>query len=159
MEAGSRSQPLSKAGRTPNFSLPVTCNVDGEHRDRSIVAATGCVLVEGVAALPTRELLERGFGDYINAPFLEPDEYPRSRADRPRASPMFANLSAFLNTMLYGFTGIQLGHEDPGAWARRPVQLPEGWRAIHVERIWARGMPWTVDARRGDRHAHVSPRA
>jgi protein-glucosylgalactosylhydroxylysine glucosidase len=104
-----------------------------------------------------RELLERGFGDYINPPFLEPDEYPRSRADRPRASPMFANLSAFLNTVLYGFTGIQLGHEEPGDWARHPVQLPAGWRAIHVERIWARGMPWTVDARRGDRRARVSP--
>ena len=80
-----------------------------------------------------RELLEGGYGAFINPPFLEPDEYPRSRTDRPRASPMFANLSAFLSGMLYGFTGVQLGHDEPRAWARRPVRLPEGWRGIDVE--------------------------
>ena len=41
-------------------------------------------------------LLEQGYGDFINPPFLEPDELPRDRVDRPRASPMFANLSGFL---------------------------------------------------------------
>ena len=47
-----------------------------------------------------RELLERGYGDFINEPFLEPDEYPRSRTDRPRASPMFANLGGYLTGLL-----------------------------------------------------------
>ena len=104
-----------------------------------------------------RELLEPGFGDYINPPFLEPDEYPRTRTDRPRASPMFANLSAYLNTVLYGFTGVQIGHEEPPAWARHRVRLPEGWRGVHVERIWARERPWTLDARQGDRRARLTP--
>ena len=104
-----------------------------------------------------RELLDSGFGDYINPPFLEPDEYPRSRTDRPRASPMFANLSAFLNTLLYGFTGIQVGHEEPPAWARHRVQLPEGWRGLHVERVWAHGRPWTLHAVSGDRRASLAP--
>ena len=34
-----------------------------------------------------RRLLEAGYGDYINEPFLEPDEYPRSRTDRPESLP------------------------------------------------------------------------
>ena len=54
-----------------------------------------------------RQLLESGYGDFINEPFLEPDEYPRSRKDRPRASPMFANLSGYLTGILYGFTGLR----------------------------------------------------
>ena len=98
----------------------------------------------GESAL-ARELLESGFGDFINTPFLEPDEYPRSRADRPQASPMFANLSAFVNTLLFGFTGIQVGQEEPSAWARHRVQLPDGWRGLHVDRVSARQIP---DARR-----------
>ena len=112
----------------------------------------------GESAL-ARELLESGFGDFINTPFLEPDEYPRSRADRPQASPMFANLSAFVNTLLFGFTGIQVGQEEPSAWARHRVQLPDGWRGLHVDRVWARGRSWTLDARSGDRRASLAPHA
>lgn len=110
----------------------------------------------GEAALAA-ELLERGYGDFINEPFLEPDEYPRSRTDRPRASPMFANLSGYLTTVLYGFTGIQLGHGDPGSWSRHPVTLPGGWRGIHVERIWVRGGPASLDARAGASSATILP--
>ena len=105
------------------------------------------------------ELLERGYGDFINEPFLEPDEYPRSRTDRPRASPMFANLSGYLTSVLYGFTGIQLGHGDPATWSQHPVTMPEGWRGIHVERIWARGGPATLDAESGSGSARIVPAA
>lgn len=108
----------------------------------------------GEAAL-AGELLERGYGDFINEPFLEPDEYPRSRTDRPRASPMFANLSGYLTSVLYGFTGIQLGHGDPATWSQLPVRLPEGWRGIHVERIWVRGGPASLDARAGTSAAEI----
>jgi trehalose/maltose hydrolase-like predicted phosphorylase len=100
----------------------------------------------GGEATVAAELLERGYGDFINEPFLEPDEYPRSRTDRPRASPMFANLSGYLTSLLYGFTGIQLGHGDPGTWSQHPVTMPEGWRGIHVERIWVRGGSAALDA-------------
>jgi len=93
-----------------------------------------------------RELLERGYGDFINEPFLEPDEYPRSRTDRPRASPMFANLSGYLSAVLFGFTGLQLGPGDPQSWAVHPVRLPAGWRSISVERVWAHGEPHTLRA-------------
>ena len=104
-----------------------------------------------------RRLLEAGFGDYINEPFLEPDEYPRSRTDRPRASPMFANLSAYLTGLMYGFTGLHLGHDSPEAWSRHPVRLPSGWRAIRIERLWVRGRPWALEARAGNSLCRMTP--
>ena len=104
-----------------------------------------------------RRLLESGYGDYINEPFLEPDEYPRSRTDRPRASPMFANLSAYLSGLMYGFTGLQLGHDAPAAWSRHPVRMPAGWRAIRIERVWIRGRPWSLEAQAGDLACRLVP--
>ena len=101
------------------------------------------------------DLLERGFGDFINEPYLEPDEYPRSRADRPRASPMFANLSGFLTGVLYGFTGIQLGPGGPETWSRHAVRMPAGWRSLRVERIWVRGEPHTLEAQAGAEGARI----
>jgi protein-glucosylgalactosylhydroxylysine glucosidase len=103
------------------------------------------------------ELLERGFGEFINEPYLEPDEYPRSRTDRPRASPMFANLSGFLIGLLYGFTGVQLGPGDPETWSRHAVRLPAGWRSLRVERIWVRGEAQTLEARSGAEGARIGP--
>ena len=98
----------------------------------------------------SRELLESGYGAFINEPFLEPDEFPRSRTDRPRASPMFANLSGYLTALLYGFSGLEVGADDPSAWGRRPTQLPEGWKSIHVDRVWARALPHEFDAVAGE---------
>ena len=95
------------------------------------------------------ELLERGYGDFINEPFLEADEYPRQRADRPRASPMFANLSGYLTGLLYGMTGIKLGYGPPEAWPCRPVTLPTGWKELRIERLWIRGEPWALEAQDG----------
>jgi hypothetical protein len=96
-----------------------------------------------------RDLLEPAYGEFINEPFLEPDEYPRSRTDRPRASPMFANLGGYVTGLLYGFTGIRTSMGDPAAWAERPVVMPAGWKGIHVERVWMRGRPWRLDAAKG----------
>lgn len=106
-----------------------------------------------------RELLEAGFGAFVNEPFLEPDEYPRSRTDRPRASPMFANLGGYLTGLLFGFTGIRLSIEDPAAWAERPVAMPDGWKGIHVERVWIRGRPWRLDAISGAERTTLAPRS
>jgi hypothetical protein len=104
-----------------------------------------------------RNLLEASFGDFINEPFMEPDEYPRHRTDRPRASPMFANLSGYLTGLLYGFTGIRMGLGDPDTWCERPVVMPEGWRRIHVDTIWIRGRPWVLDAVGGSDRATLTP--
>jgi hypothetical protein len=96
-----------------------------------------------------RDLLEPAFGDFINEPFLEPDEVPRTRTDRPRASPMFANLSGYLTGLLYGFTGLRPSPGEPQSWAARPPALPRGWRGIAVERVWVRGQAYSLDARPG----------
>ncbi len=104
-----------------------------------------------------RQLLESGFGNFINEPFLEPDEYPRSRTDRPRASPMFANLSGYLTGLLYGFTGIRPNSAEPETWADRPVALPEGWRGIEVERVWIRQREYALEARAGAARAVLAP--
>ena len=106
-----------------------------------------------------RDLLESGFGDFINEPFLEPDEYPRSRTDRPRASPMFANLGGYLTGVLFGFTGLRLSIEEPDSWTERPVAMPAGWKGIHVERIWIKGRPWRLDATAGAKRASIAPHA
>jgi protein-glucosylgalactosylhydroxylysine glucosidase len=104
-----------------------------------------------------RDLLESGYGEFINDPFLEPDEYPRSRTDRPRASPMFANLGGYLTGLLYGFTGIRTSLGEPDTWCERPVVLPQGWKGIHVERVWIRGRPWRLDAEVGAERASLVP--
>jgi trehalose/maltose hydrolase-like predicted phosphorylase len=104
-------------------------------------------------------LLEQGYGEFMNEPFLEPDEYPRSRTDRPRASPMFANLSGYLTAVLYGFTGIKLGRGEPESWVARPVSLPDSWQGVHVDRLWVRGEPWSLDATTGDAVARLRPKA
>ena len=49
--------------------------------------------------------------------------------DRPRASPMFANLSGYLTGLLYGFTGLRPspgGARDLGGAPGR--RCPKGWR-------------------------------
>jgi hypothetical protein len=102
-------------------------------------------------AVVAAELLERGYGDFINDPFLEPDEYPRARTDRPRASPMFANLSGYLTGVLFGMTGIKLGYGPPEEWAVRPAAMPRGWKGIRVEQLSIRGEPWTLEAVAGKR--------
>jgi hypothetical protein len=102
-------------------------------------------------AVVAAELLERGYGDFINDPFLEPDEYPRARTDRPRASPMFANLSGYLTGVLFGMTGIKLGYGPPEEWAVRPAAMPRGWKRIRVEQLSIRGEPWTLEAVAGKR--------
>jgi trehalose/maltose hydrolase-like predicted phosphorylase len=84
-------------------------------------------------------LLERGYGDFVNEPYLEIDEFPRTQPDKPRTGPMFANIGGFLTTLLYGYPGLRLGPGAPDTWAQRSVALLPGWRAIHVERLWAHG--------------------
>jgi hypothetical protein len=85
------------------------------------------------------ELLEAGYGNFINEPFLETDEFTNTAPDKPRTGPMFANIGGFLTTLLYGYSGLRLGPADPATWAERPVVLPASWKAIHVERLWVHG--------------------
>jgi len=103
------------------------------------------------AGLPAAaaELLETGYGNFIDEPFLETDEFTKLRRDLPRAAPMFANIGAYLQTLIYGYPGLRVGPGEPASWTERPVVMPPGWKAISIERLWARGEPWslTADAR------------
>jgi trehalose/maltose hydrolase-like predicted phosphorylase len=85
------------------------------------------------------DLLEAGYGNFINEPFLETDEFTNTAPEQPRAGPMFANTGGFLTTLLYGYPGLRLGPGTPETWCERPVVLPAGWRGIHVERLWMHG--------------------
>ena len=69
---------------------------------------------------------------------------------------MFANLSGYLTGLLYGFTGIRMSLDEPETWSERPVTFPEGWKGIHVERIWARGAARQLDAVGGTDHAALT---
>jgi hypothetical protein len=91
-------------------------------------------------------LLELGYGDFINEPFLETDEFSKGAPDQPRTGPMFANLGGYLMTLLYGYTGLRLGAGPLDSWPQRPVVLPPGWSAIRVERLWMHGEPRSLTA-------------
>lgn len=70
---------------------------------------------------------------------------------------MFANLSGYLTGLLYEFTGLQVGPGAPDSWAVHPVRLPEGWREIHVERVWVRGQEHALEARADADRATLQP--
>ncbi len=87
------------------------------------------------------ELFEEGFAAFFDDPFLAPDEFPAADARFPQASPMLANLGAFLGSLVYGLPGILPSLADPATWPERRVVLPAGWRSIEIERLWVRGRP------------------
>ena len=70
---------------------------------------------------------------------------------------MFANLSGYLSGLLYGYPGIRLSLDEPETWADRPVALPQGWKGIHVERVWAHGSPRRLEALAGADRATLTP--
>jgi hypothetical protein len=112
------------------------------------------------AGLPdaARELLETGYANFINAPFLETDEFTNQAPDKPRTGPMFANLGGFLTTLIYGYPGLRLGPGAPETWAEAPVVLPPDWKAIHIERIWAHGSERSLTAVAGAPSAIIDGR-
>jgi hypothetical protein len=65
------------------------------------------------------ELFERGYAAFFDDPFDAPDEYEAADERFPQASPMMANLGAFLSSLLYGLPGILPNHDDPRSWAER----------------------------------------
>ncbi len=99
------------------------------------------------------ELFERGYAAFFDDPFDAPDEYEALDSRFPQASPMLANLGAFLGSLLYGLPGLLPNAGDPQTWAERRVVLPAGWRSIEVERLWVRGRPTRLVAAHGAERA------
>jgi trehalose/maltose hydrolase-like predicted phosphorylase len=102
-----------------------------------------------------RDLLERGYGAFIDAPWTEPDEFPLEMTDKPRAAPMFAHIGGYLTGLLFGFPGVRLNADDPATWPERPVVLPDGWRAIHAPELCIRGARGSLTARDGAHRAEI----
>jgi hypothetical protein len=95
------------------------------------------------------DLLERGYGGFVDDPFLAADEFPAHEKGKPIANPMFANIGGYLLGLLFGFPGIDVGFTDPEDWLARGCRLPAGWNEIAVERVWVRGRPARLEARHG----------
>lgn len=95
------------------------------------------------------ELFDQGYAAFFDDPFWAPDEYPAADARFPQASPMLANLGAFLGSLFYGLPGILPNAGDPGSWPERRVILPAGWKEIVVDRLWVRGRPARLTAVHG----------
>ena len=101
------------------------------------------------------DLFDRGYARFFDDPFWAPDEYPAADDRFPPASPMLANLGAFLDSLLYGLPGLVPNAADPRTWTPRVVILPSGWKSIEVERLWVRGRPARLVARHGAKHASI----
>lgn len=103
------------------------------------------------------DLFEKGYADFVIEPYTITTEYsPTVYPDHARAGPFTANLGGFLTSCLYGLSGLRLSGGDPTSWFRREVILPEGWDAIHVDRIWAHGHPMTMHAAQGDQRGRLA---
>jgi hypothetical protein len=102
-------------------------------------------------------MFEWGYGDFVVEPFTITAEYsPAYFPDHVLAGPFTANLGGFLTSCLYGLTGLRLHAGSPESWFERPVVLPAGWDAVHVDRVWVRGRPMALDAAHGDERGRLS---
>jgi protein-glucosylgalactosylhydroxylysine glucosidase len=99
---------------------------------------------------------ERGYAEFIVEPYTITAEYsPKVFVGRPIAGPFAANTGGFLSACLYGLPGIHLKPSAPSSWCERPVVLPQGWDAIHVNRVWVRGEPMHLVAEQGAPRARL----
>jgi protein-glucosylgalactosylhydroxylysine glucosidase len=104
----------------------------------------------------TLDLFEQGYADFVVEPYTITAEYsPRVFPDQPVAGPFAANVGGFLMACLLGLPGIHVKPGAPSSWCERPVVLPQGWDAIHVERVWVRDEPLRLVAEHGAKLAQL----
>jgi hypothetical protein len=139
---------------TFQYYLRLADRYAGEPMLSAILGVYAARLGDRAASL---DLFEKGYADFVIEPYTITTEYsPTVFPDEPRAGPFTANLGGFLTSCLYGLTGMRLHGGDPTSWFERQVVLPEGWDAIHVDRIWAHGQPMTLHAAQGDSRGHLT---
>jgi hypothetical protein len=96
------------------------------------------------------KLLDEGYGQFVTGRFLQTLEYrPDKFPEQPQAGPFFANMGGFLMSLLFGFTGLQIGPGEVESWSRDVAVLPQGWSAIEVDRVWIKGRPAALRAQSG----------
>ena len=97
------------------------------------------------------KLLDEGYAAFAHDRFTQILEYRRDRfPEQPMAGPFFANMGGFLTGLLMGFPRLDVSGADPQAWATDPVVLPQGWRAIEIDRVFVHGEPMRLIARHGE---------
>ena len=103
-----------------------------------------------------REFLEKGTAPRFIDPFMQFIESSKPGNPWANRTPTFiSGLAGFLNACIMGFPGITLDSGDPVQWAKHAVILPDGWEAIEVECIRARGARYALIARHGDARARI----
>lgn len=101
-------------------------------------------------------LFEQGYADLVVGRFLQTlEQLPANEPDKPKAGPFFANLSGFLQGLLFGLPALSVGPDEPETWPSRPVVMPAGWRGIEVERLSVRRQPARLIARHGAERAEL----
>jgi hypothetical protein len=90
-------------------------------------------------------------GRFLQTMEYRPDKFP----EQPKAGPFFANLGGFLMALIFGLPGIQVTGRDSNEWPQRHVVLPEGWKAIEIDRVWIQGQPRRIRAAHGARRAEI----
>jgi hypothetical protein len=70
-----------------------------------------------------RDLLQRGYADFVTEPFTVTLEYePTHFPEMTPAGPFTANLGGFLMALLYGLPDLQPDADDPAGWPKRRVR-------------------------------------
>jgi protein-glucosylgalactosylhydroxylysine glucosidase len=133
---------------TLDFYVRLAAKYAGQPMLSSLLGVFAARIGDRAASL---DLFEKGYADFVIEPFTITTEYsPNVYPEHERAGPFTANLGGFLTSCLYGLTGLRLHSGEPATWFERKVVLPEGWDAIHVDRVFARGHARTMHAGQGD---------
>jgi len=60
-----------------------------------------------------------------------------------------------LKHVIFGLPGIEISNKPIQDWCVRPVQLPEGWEQIEIERLWIGNKRVRLTARHGEAKAKI----
>lgn len=137
---------------TYRFHLGLAHTYVGYPMESANYAVWACRKGERELAL---SLLEEGTAARIVEPYLQMLECAPRFGNPQQHTYFLTGAGALLTALLLGFTGVHLDAGEPQGWARHPVVLPEGWEALEVERIWARGEPMRLVARHGAHRAQI----
>ncbi|MFW5802798.1 MAG: hypothetical protein ACOCWJ_02665 [Verrucomicrobiota bacterium] len=111
--------------------------------------------------------LDKGIAARIAEPYMQMAEAAADREEGPhggdakepwltRTTDFVTGQGSFITACLLGFTGLELtGGSPETTWCKHAPALPEGWKAIEVERIWAHGRPARLIAEQGKPNAEL----